>query len=109
MNELKATPLEDILDRRFGAKGTPRRDALEASAREAAEAFKLGEAIKAKRQDLNMTQAELGEKLGVKKSQVSRLERGRNISVSTMARVFKALGACSGVLDMGTAGKVSLW
>ena len=64
------------MDRRFGVKGTPRRDALEASAREAAESYKLGEAIKAKRQGLNMTQAELGGTLGVKKSQVSRLEHG---------------------------------
>lgn len=67
---MKATPLEEILDRRFGVKGTPRRDALEASAREAAESYIL----KAKRQGLNMAQAELGEKLGVKKSQVSRME-----------------------------------
>ena len=47
--------------------------------------------------------------MGVKKAQISRLERGLSVSVPTLGRVFKALGITSGTLDLGMAGKVVLW
>lgn len=51
----------------------------------------MGEAIKQARKANNLTQEQLGEKIGVQKSQISRLERGHGITFSTMARIFKAM------------------
>ncbi len=39
-----------------------------------------------------MTQSQLAELMGVKKAQVSRIERGCNPTISTLTRAFKALG-----------------
>lgn len=61
---------EEMLDHIIGAKGTPRRDAFDSQT----EAFLAGEAIKAARMAKQMTQEELGELLGVKRAQVSRIE-----------------------------------
>ena len=48
-------------------------------------------------------------KVGVKKSQFSRLERGYSITIPTVSKVFCALGINSGTLDLGSAGRVALW
>ena len=38
------------------------------------------------------------------------LENGKcSITLSTMSKVFRALGISSAILDLGTAGKVVLW
>lgn len=39
-----------------------------------------------------MTREELAEKIGVQRSQVSKIESGRNLTLVTVARVFKAMG-----------------
>lgn len=39
-----------------------------------------------------MTQDQLAELMGVKKAQVSRIERGYNPTINTITRAFKALG-----------------
>jgi transcriptional regulator with XRE-family HTH domain len=72
------------------------------------QAYKLGEAIKRARISQHLTQEQLGEKIGVQKSQISRLERGRSISLSTIIRLFRAMGIPLN-LEMGNLGKVALW
>lgn len=72
-------------------------------------AYKLGEAIKKARIEQNLTQEELGERIGVKRAQISRLEKGYSISIPTMSRVFKALGVTTASIDLGKIGKVALW
>ncbi len=109
MAEVKLYSFDDILDERFGKVGTPRRDEIERSAVEAVHAYKIGEAIKKQRVNQNLTQEELGEMIGVKKAQISRIERGYSISIPTMSRVFRALGIATASLDLGIAGKVALW
>lgn len=107
---MKTYTFDEALDRHFGAKGTPRRDNFEAEAEEALHAYRLGEAIKKARLQQNLTQEELGERLGVKRAQISKLERGYSISLPTMSRVFKALGVTTATLDLGAEiGKVALW
>ncbi len=107
---MKTYTFDEALDSHFGVKGTPRRDKFEAEAEEAIHSYKLGEAIRKARQQQNLTQEELGERLGVKKSQISRLERGYSISIPTMSRVFRALGVATATLDLGAnIGKVALW
>ena len=65
--------------------------------------------IKKARIEQNLTQEQLGERIGVKRAQISRLERGYSITIPTMRRVFKALGVVTATIDLGIAGKVALW
>ena len=51
-----------------------------------------GQAIQRIRKECGMTQEQLGELMGVKKARVSKIENGHNITISTMARAFKAMG-----------------
>lgn len=106
---MKFTPFEEVLDEHFGKIGTPKRDKFERDVEEALHAYRIGEAIKTVRLQQNLTQKELGEKIGVQKAQISRMERGYSISIPTMSRVFKALGIATATLDLGVAGKIALW
>jgi len=106
---MKLTPFEDLLDEFYGEIGTPNRDEFERKVDEAVHAYRIGEAIKKARMEQNLTQEELGVRVGVKKSQISRLERGCSITIPTMSRVFKALGITTATLDLGHIGKVALW
>ena len=120
VGDTKFIDFEETLDRDIGKvlalgkrqsrAGTPKRDAFESSVDEAVHAYKLGEAIKKARLEQNLTQEELGERIGVKKAQISKLERGYSITIPTMSRVFKALGFTSASLDLGgSLGRVALW
>ena len=94
----------------MGKVGTPERDAMEAQLKEDIQAYFVGEAIKKARLRQNLTQEELGERVGVKRSQICKLENGKSsITLSTMSRVFKALGITTATLDLGIAGKAALW
>lgn len=106
---MKITPFEKVLDDFYGKVGTPKRDEHDRKVDEAVYAARIGEAIKEARLRQDITQDELGRRVGVKKSQISRLEHGYSISIPTMSRVFRALGINSGILDLGSAGKVALW
>ena len=67
----------------------------------------MGEAIRQAREANNLTQAELGKRLGVQRSQVCRLESGKSITLASMMRAFKALGV-QVALDMKGIGRVAL-
>lgn len=69
----------------------------------------IGKAIKAERKRQGLTQEQLGERMGIQKARVSKIERGKNISYSTVNRTFRALGATSACLDLGEMGRVALW
>ena len=110
MGKMKLIPFEEVLDRDFGPVGTPRRDKFDAEVAEAVRAYELGEAIKKARLQQNLTQEQLGERIGVKKAQISKLEKGHSISLPAIRRVFRALGVTTASLDLGTdIGKVALW
>ena len=110
MAKMDLTPLSVVIDEVWGEKGTPERDAMEARLKEDLQAYYIGEAIKAERLKQHLTQEELGAKIGVKKSQISKLESGKCIiTLPTMSKVFKALGFGSASLDLGIGGKVTLW
>lgn len=110
MAKMNLTPLSVVVDEVWGEKGTPERDAMEAKLKEDLQAYYIGKAIKAERLKQNLTQEELGAKVGVKKSQISKLESGKCIiTLPTMSKVFKALGFGSATLDLGIGGKVALW
>ena len=109
VGNLKLYSLEEVKDELIGKVGTPERDEHERKVEEALHAYRIGEAIKNARLKQNLTQEELGERIGVQKAQISRMERGYSISIPTMSRVFKALGITTATLDLGRAGKVALW
>ena len=106
---MKLYPLEDVIDELIGKKGTPERDSFEKDVADAVYAYRIGEIVKENRLRQNLTQEELGKRIGVKKSQVSKLERGEDMSLRSMRRVFRALGVTTATLDLGAAGKVTLW
>lgn len=109
VGDMKLYSLEEVKDELLGKVGTPERDEHERKVEEALHAHRIGEAIKKARLKQNLTQEELGERIGVQKAQISRMERGYSISIPTMSRVFKALGIATATLDLGVCGKVTLW
>lgn len=96
---------DEMLDDVFGVKGSPRRDKFEKDI----DAYLIGEAIKRTRQNQKLTQKQLGELMGVKEAQVSKIESGKSITYATIVKAFKAMGAKAATLDLGTLGKVALW
>lgn len=110
MARMNLTPVDYMKDELWGPIGTPERDAMESQLKEEINTYLVGEAIKNARLKQRITQEELGERIGVKRSQICKLESGKSsITISTMGRVFKALGIPTATLDLGVAGKVALW
>ena len=109
VGNLKLYTLEEVTDELIGKKGTPERDAFDRDVADAIHAYRIGEAIKDERIKQNLTQQQLGDRVGVKKAQISRIERGHSITIPTMSRIFKALGITTATLDLGSAGKIALW
>lgn len=70
-------------------KSTPARNQFE----QEAEAFILAERLKEERRKAGLTQQQLAEKIGTKKSYISRLENGKcDIQLSTLYKIFQGLG-----------------
>lgn len=101
--------LDEVLDEALGPVGTPDRDEHERSVAASVHAYRIGEAVKKARLAQNLTQEELGKRIGVQRAQISRIEKGYSISIPTMSRVFQALGVATATLDLGAIGKVPLW
>ncbi len=106
---MKLYSFDEVKDELLGKIGTPERDKHENDVAQAVHAYRIGEAIKKARIEQNLTQEELGEMIGVKRAQISRLEKGHSITIPTMSRVFKALGVATAAVDLGAIGKVALW
>lgn len=107
MAKIKYATLEELEDRYIGQIGTPRRDAYEESLQEEIHAYHIGEAIRQARLKQELTQEELGARMGVQRAQVSKIESGRNLTFSTIARAFKALGIPAELSAGGV--KLALW
>ena len=87
---MNATSLSEMKDKYIGKIGTIERDEYEHELRMDV----LGRMIKAARQERNLTQEQLGELVGVKKAQISKLESSANSArIDTIIKVFKALKA----------------
>ena len=104
---MKLTTLEELEDRDLGPIGTPKRDEYERKHADELHAYRVGEAIKKAREAQELTQSELGERMGVQRSQVCRIESGKSITLKSMMRAFHALGI-DVALDMKGVGKVML-
>ncbi len=87
---MKIYSLDEMVDKHIGKPGTPKREAFESELR----IDLLGEAIKKARKERHLTQEELGQLVGVKKAQISKLENSlTDARFETIMKVFKALNA----------------
>ena len=94
-NNKSITTFEQHLDKQYGKIGTIKRTNFEIKAK----SFAIGEIIKEERKLASMTQEELAEKTGTKKSFISRIENGHSdIQLSTLYRL----------LELGLGRKISL-
>jgi len=77
---------DQLLDEKYGKKGNAERDKFDADSL----AFRLGAMLKEARIEANLTQEELAEKTGTKKSYISRIERGlSDIQISTYYKLIE--------------------
>lgn len=82
----KLTSFEDHLDKNRGAKGTESRVKYDADSL----AFGLGVMLQEARKEAKMTQEQLAEKTGTKKSYISRIEKGKSdIQLSTFYKLIE--------------------
>ena len=89
------TTFDQLLDAKYGKPGNPDRTNFEIKAK----AFAIGELIKEERRLAHLTQQELADKTGTKKSFISRIENGHtDIQLSTLYRL----------LEIGLGKKISI-
>ena len=74
MAPMELKPFDELLDEFYGKPGTSRRDDFERAVDADVKAWEMGEAIRKARREKHLTQEELGERIGVKKAQISRIE-----------------------------------
>jgi DNA-binding XRE family transcriptional regulator len=85
-NIKNAKNLDELLDIKYGKIGSEKRDDFE----EKAQYFVISQMLKEARKEANLTQEQLADKVGTKKSYISRLENGKcDIQLSTLYRIFE--------------------
>ena len=86
MKKKNITTLKEHLDKQYGKKGSKKRTKFEADSI----AFRLGEMLKEERKKAKLTQEELAEKVGTKKTYISRIEAGKSdIQISTFYKLIE--------------------
>ena len=82
--------LNELKDKSLGKIGTPKRDQYEYEL----QVELLSEQIKALRKEQNLTQEQLGKRIGVQRAQISKLENNTtNVTIGTILKVFSALNS----------------
>ena len=77
---------DELIELEHGKIGTESRNKYE----EGPQMFIISEMLKTARKDAKLTQEELADKTGTKKSYISKLENGKgNIQLSTLIRIFE--------------------
>ena len=94
---------EQMVDKHVGVKRTPAREEYD----EQVELMLVGEAIRKARIAQSLSQEQLGELVGVQKAQISRLENGKNLTISTISRLFRAMNQ-KVTLEIPSIGRVAL-
>lgn len=89
MEDNKVKTFEDLLNNKYGAKGTPQREDFHARAK----AYYICEMLKEERKKAKLTQTQLAERADMKKEVISRIENGKiDVQLSTFLRVIDGLG-----------------
>ena len=77
---------DELIDLEHGKIGSETRNIYE----ENSQMFIISEMLKEARKEANLTQEQLAEKTGTKKSYISKIENGKgNIQLSTLIRIFE--------------------
>jgi DNA-binding XRE family transcriptional regulator len=80
------TNFDQLIEVEHGKIGTENRNSYE----EKTQMFIISEMLKDARKEAKITQEQLAEKTGTKKSYISRIENGKgNIQLSTLIRIFE--------------------
>ena len=80
------TTFDQLVEVKHGKIGTESRNSYE----EKTQMFIISEMLKDARKEAKITQEQLAEKTGTKKSYISRIENGKgNIQLSTLIRIFE--------------------
>jgi len=88
--KIKTYSLQEMKDKYVGKVGSIERNEYEYELKMEL----IGQMIKQTRKERKLTQEQLGKIVGVKKSQISKLENNANsATIETIVRVFKALKA----------------
>jgi len=86
---MNCSNLDELLNVEFGEIGTSSRDEFEKET----EAFCLAQTLKEERIRAGLTQEQLAERIGTKKSYISRLENGKaNVQLTTLFKILEGLG-----------------
>ncbi|MBR5480765.1 MAG: helix-turn-helix transcriptional regulator [Bacteroidaceae bacterium] len=86
---MNCSNLDELLNADFGEIGTPSREEFDKET----EAFCLAQTLKEERIRAGLTQEQLAEKIGTKKTYISRLENGKaDVQLTTLFRIFEGLG-----------------
>ena len=86
---MNCSNLNELLNVEFGNVGTAEREEFDKET----EAFCLAQTLKEERKRAGLTQEELAEKIGTKKTYISRIENGKaDIQLNTLFRIFEGLG-----------------
>ena len=87
---MKLKSHEAVKDKYLGKTGTPDRDQYEFEL----QLDILGEMIRITRRQRQLSQDQLGKLVGVRKSEISKLEsNARNMTIGTVLKVFNAMNA----------------
>ena len=77
----------DLLKAKYGKTGTKKRNEFQ----EEVQRFYISEMLKEARKEAKITQSELAERIGTKKSYISRIENGKdNITIETLIRIIES-------------------
>jgi HTH-type transcriptional regulator / antitoxin HipB len=78
--------INELFDQKYGAKGTKSRENFE----QRAEAYMVAELVKESRIKAHLTQEELAEKLNIKRTYISKIERASGeVRISTLRRIIE--------------------
>lgn len=85
-NKNNVTTLDQFKDKKYGQRGSEKRDALEAGY----ESFKIGALLHQARLEKGLTQEELADRVGTTKSYISKIENNmKEVRLSTLQRIVE--------------------
>ncbi len=86
---MNCTSLDELLNVEYGVKGSTNRNAFDAEM----ETFCLAETLREERRKAGLSQEQLAERIGTKKTYISRIECGKtDVQLGTLYRLFQGLG-----------------
>ena len=87
--------INDLFDQKYGEKGSKTRQEFE----QRAEAYMVAELVKESRKKAHLTQQQLAEKLNVKRTYISKIERASSdVRISTLRKI----------IETGLGGKLNI-